>query len=76
VAGTTVFTRWKPLNQYLRTREGTCKTIAKKIRVVRKVANKLQAVKDKVKRAEANKDKRAKKAVAKAGKRAISRAAN
>jgi len=41
------------------------------------VANKLQAVKAKVKRAGANKDKRvAKKAVAKAGKRAISRAAN
>ena len=52
------------INRYEQGRE-SCQTIAKRIRVVRKVANKPQAVKDKVKRA-ANK----------AGKRAASRTAN
>jgi hypothetical protein len=65
------------INHYEQGRE-SCQTIAKKIRVVRKVANKLQAVKDKVERASADKDNRVASKVAanKASKRAASRPAN
>jgi hypothetical protein len=65
------------INRYEQGRE-SCQTIAKKIRVVRRVANKPQAVKAKVKSAAANKGKRAANKVAanKAGRRAAIRTAN